>query len=62
MFWKTVQPRISNQCNTAKIVLLTEEDMILKNEKLIADTLKLKKHPNVDGQSLSSITNYFKNN
>ena len=45
----------------------------MKNETLIADTfnnyfaditktLKLKKHPNFDGQSLSSITDYFKNN
>ena len=44
-----------------------------KNEKLIADTfnnyfaeitkiLKLKKHPNFDGQSLFTITDYFKNN
>ena len=42
-------------------------------EKLIADafnnyftditkTLKFKKHPNFDGQSLYSITDYFKNN
>ena len=47
--------------------------MIIKAEKLIADTfnnyladnaktLKLKKHPNFDGQSLFSITDYFKNN
>ena len=47
--------------------------MIIKNEKLIADTfnnyfgditktLKLKKHPNFDGQPLFSITDYFKNN
>ena len=47
--------------------------LLLKNEKLIADTfnnyfadiaktLKLKKHPNRDGQSLFSITDYFKNN
>ena len=47
--------------------------MIIKNEKLIANTsnnyfaditktLKLKKHPNFDGQSLFSITDYFKNN
>ena len=52
---------------------LTEQDTIIKNEKLIADTfnnyfaditktLKLKKHPNFDGQSLFSITDYFKNN
>ena len=44
-----------------------------ENEKLIADTfnnyfaditktLKLKEHLNFDGQSLSSITDYFKNN
>ena len=47
--------------------------MELKFTKLIADTfnnyfadikktLKLKKHPNFDGQSLSSITDYLKNN
>ena len=47
--------------------------MIIKTEKLIADTfnnysvditktLKLKKRPNFDGQSLFSITDYFKNN
>ena len=45
----------------------------MKNEKLIADTfnnyfadfektLKLKKDPNFDGESLSSITDYFKSN
>ena len=45
----------------------------MENEKLIADTfnnyfaditktLKLKKHPNFDGQPVSSITDYFKNN
>ena len=47
--------------------------MIIKNEKLITDTfnnyfaditktLTLKKYPNFDGQSLLSITDYFKNN
>ena len=47
--------------------------MIMKNEKLIANTfnnyfaditktLKLKKHSNFDGQSLFGITGYFKNN
>ena len=46
--------------------------MIIKNDKVIADpfnnyfaditeTLKLKKHPHFDGQSLFSITDYFKN-
>ena len=46
---------------------------VYKNGKLIADTfnnyfaeitksLKLKKHPNFDGQSLFNITDYFKNN
>ena len=45
----------------------------MKNEKFIADTfnnyfaditktLKLRKHPNIDGQSLCSFTDYFKNN
>ena len=28
----------------------------------ITKTLKLKKHPNFDGQSLFSVTDYFKNN
>ena len=73
MFWKTVKPRFSNKCKTANTIILTEGDMIIKNDKLIADTfsnyfaditktLKLKKHPNFDGQSLFSITDYFKNN
>ena len=73
MFWKTVKPRFSNKCKTANTIILTEGDMIIKNEKLVADTfnnyfanttktLKLKKHPNVDGRSLFSITDYFKNN
>ena len=73
MFRKTVRPRFSNQCKTANTIILTEEDMIIKNEKLIGDTfnnyfaditkiLKLKKHPNFEGQSLFSITDYFKNN
>ena len=46
--------------------------MIITNDKVIADTfnnyfaditktLKLKKYPNFDGQSLFSITDYFKN-
>ena len=71
MFWKTVKPRLSNKCKTANTIILTEGDMIIKNEKLIADTfnnyfaditktLKLKKHPNFDGQSPFNITDYFK--
>ena len=73
MFWKTLKPRFSNKCKTANKLTLTEVDMIMKNEKLIADTfnnyfaditktLKLKKHPNFDRQSLSSIKDYFKSN
>ena len=73
MFWKTMKTRFPNKCKTANTIILTEGDMIIKNEKLIADTfnnyfpdisktLKLKKHPNFDGQSLFSITDYFKNN
>ena len=73
MFWKTVKPRFSNKCKTANAIILTEKDMIMKTEKLIADTfnnyfaditkpLKLKKHPNFDDQSPFSITDYFKNN
>ena len=68
MFWKTVKPRFSNKCKTVNTIILTEN-----NEKLIADTfnnyfaditktIKLKKRPNFDGQSLFSITDYFKNN
>ena len=38
MVWKTVTPRFSNKFKTANTIILTEGDMILKNEKLIADT------------------------
>ena len=73
MFGESVKARFSNKCKTANTIILTEGDMIIKNEKLIADTfnnyfaditktLKLKKHPNFDGQSLFSITDYLKNN
>ena len=66
-------PRFSNKYNTGNTIILTEGDMIIKKEKLIADTfnnyfaditktIKLKKHPNFDGQSLFSIADYFKNN
>ena len=73
VFWKTVKPRFSMKCETANTVILTERDIVKKNEKLIAytfdnnfgditTTLKLKKHPNFDGQALSSITDCFKDN
>ena len=38
MFWKTVKTRFSSKCKTANTIILTEGDMIIKNEKLIADT------------------------
>ena len=38
MFWKIVKPRFSNKCKTANTIILTEGDMIIKNEKLIVDT------------------------
>ena len=71
IFWKTVKPRFSNKCKTANTIILIEGDMF--NDKLIADTfsnyfaditktLILKKHPNFNTQSLSSITDYFRNN
>ena len=71
MFLKNVKPKYSNKCKTASTIILTEGDTIMKNGKLIADTcnnyfanitktLKLKKHPHFDGQSLPSITDYFK--
>ena len=53
---------------------MTERDLIKKNEKLIAHIFdnyfgnskktwkKLRKDPNFDGHSLSSITDYFKGN
>ena len=73
MFWKTVRPRFSNKCKATNTIILAEGHMIIKNEKLIAGTfnnhfaditktLKLKKHPNFDGQSLFSITDYLKSN
>ena len=73
MFWKTVKPRFSKKFKTANTIILTEGDMIMKNDKIIGGafnnyfagmtkSLKLKKHLNFDGQSLSSITDYFKNN
>ena len=39
MFWKTVKPRFSNKCKTASTIILKEGNMIMKNEKLIADSL-----------------------
>ena len=38
MFWKTVKPRCSNKFKTASTIILTDGNMIVKNEKLIADT------------------------
>ena len=72
MFCKTVK-RFQNKCQSANTIILTEVDLIMKNKKLIVDTfnnyfaditktLKLKKHPNFDGQSLFSLTDYLKNN
>ena len=73
MFWKAVKPRFSYKCKTANTIVLREEDTIMKNEKLIADTfnnyfaditksLKLKKHPKFDDQFVTSITEYCTNN
>ena len=39
VFWKTVKPRFSNKCKTARQIILTEGDTIIKNGKLIADTI-----------------------
>ena len=38
MFLKTLKPRLSNECKTANTIILTEGDMIIKNDKFIADT------------------------
>ena len=72
MTWKTVNLRFSNKCKPANTIILTEGNMFIKNEKLTAGsfnnynadsakTLKLKRHLNFDGQSLFSMTDYFKN-
>ena len=68
-----MEPRFSSKCKTANTIILTEGDMIIKNEKLIADffnnyfaditkTLKSKEHQKLDDQSLFSINHYFKTN
>ena len=68
-----MKPWFSNKRKTENTIILAEGDIILKNEKLIAytfnnyfadvtKTLKSKKHRNFDGHSLSSITDYLKNN
>ena len=73
MFWKTVKPRFSKKFKTANTIILTQGDMIMKNDKIIGGafnnhfagmtkSLKLKKHLNFDGKYLASITDYFKNN
>ena len=70
MFGENAKSRFSRTANT---IISTEGNTITKNEKFIAGTfnnyfvdirniLKLKKHLNFDGQSLPTITEYFKNN
>ena len=65
------QRRFSNKYKTTNTIILTEGDMIMKNDRLTSDTfnnyfadirktLKLKKNPHFDSQSLFSITDYFK--
>ena len=54
MFWKTVKARFLKKCKTANTIILTEGDMIIKNEKFIADTF--------NDYCLFGITDYFKNN
>ena len=38
MFWKTMKPKFSNKCKAANTIILTEGDMIIKNNKLTADS------------------------
>ena len=33
MFWKTVNPRFSNKFKTVNTIIVTEGDIIMKNEK-----------------------------
>ena len=72
MFWRTIKSRFQIKARLQTIIS-TERHTIMKNEKLIANifnnyfseitkTLILKIYRNCDGQSLSSITEYFKNN
>ena len=38
IFWKTVKSRFSNKCRSASTIILTEGCMIMKYDKLIAET------------------------
>ena len=38
MFRKTVNSRFSNKCKTVNAIILTEGDMIMKNDKYRVDT------------------------
>ena len=64
---------MQDSCSLTEGDILTENNTIIKKKKLAANsfknyfanivkTLKLKKHPNLDGQLLASINEYFKNN
>ena len=71
MFWRTIKSRFEIRARM-KTIISTERHTIMKNEKLIdifnnyfseiTKTLILKIYRTCDGQSLSSITKYFKNN
>ena len=72
-FWKIVKPRFSNKCKTANSIILVEGENIIKDDQKIANTfndffvnitktLKLKKQPDFDSESISSITDKFLDN
>ena len=39
-FWKTIKPKFSNKTKTVDTIILTENNKIIKDEKLIAETFK----------------------
>ena len=57
MTWKTVNPRFSNKCKPANTIILTEGNMFIKKEKLIADTFN---NYNADSTKNSKIEETFK--
>ena len=40
MFWKTIKPKFSNKTKTVDTIILTENNKIIKDERLIAETFK----------------------
>ena len=41
LFWKTVKPRFSKKFKTANTIILTQGDMIMKNDKIIGSAFNI---------------------